>query len=362
MRVAVYGIAKDEEANVDGWLASAADADVIVLADTGSTDRTLERARKRRLHNPHITVHEVAVVPWRFDDAYNAALALVPADIDVCVCLDLDCRLPDNWRQILDAQMPTGPTPTAGKVWMEADGLRWRRPLVHSRRGWRYRFPLFELLTPATAEHQHVDLDLTLDHQGGTRSQADEHRDRNLALLEQGLVETPDELLRFYYGRELMYAGRHAEAIVALTAHATGPAFAASRSESWIYVGDCMLELGDEAQVSPGPYRMAAETAPWRREPWIKVAELARKQRRFAEALDAIDTALAIEEPNWYFNWPWAWGWHPLDERALALHGLGRHDEAIEWGERAVAVGPEQPHLRRNLGFYAAARDAFATT
>ena len=39
MKIAVYAIAKNEEAFVTRWVESAADADYVVLLDTGSSDR-----------------------------------------------------------------------------------------------------------------------------------------------------------------------------------------------------------------------------------------------------------------------------------------------------------------------------------
>ena len=81
----VYAIALNEAMHVDRWASSAIDADYRVVADTGSTDDTVER-----LEQAGVTVHKIAIRPWRFDDARNAGLALVPADADVCVTMDMD--------------------------------------------------------------------------------------------------------------------------------------------------------------------------------------------------------------------------------------------------------------------------------
>ena len=40
--------------------------------------------------------------PWRFDQARNAALALVPDDVDICVSLDLDELIMPGWRRVLE--------------------------------------------------------------------------------------------------------------------------------------------------------------------------------------------------------------------------------------------------------------------
>lgn len=76
MRVAVYTIALNEAAHVERWASSAADADYRIVADTGSTDETVER-----LTRAAVTVHRIAVRPWRFDVARNAAMALIPAAV-----------------------------------------------------------------------------------------------------------------------------------------------------------------------------------------------------------------------------------------------------------------------------------------
>jgi glycosyltransferase involved in cell wall biosynthesis len=98
LKVAVYTIALNETAHVERWASSAADADYRIVADTGSTDDTVERLRKAG-----VTVYRIAVDPWRFDTARNAAMALIPADADVCLTLDMDRYLEPGWRLKLEA-------------------------------------------------------------------------------------------------------------------------------------------------------------------------------------------------------------------------------------------------------------------
>ena len=53
MKVAVYTIAKNEAAHAERWANSAADADYLIVADTGSTDETAERLTGRRDGAPY---------------------------------------------------------------------------------------------------------------------------------------------------------------------------------------------------------------------------------------------------------------------------------------------------------------------
>ena len=97
MKIAISAISKNEAQFVERFIASCKDADHISIADTGSTDETVELAKKYGA-----TVHEICITPWRFDLARNAALALLPKDIDVVISLDLDEVLEDGWREEIE--------------------------------------------------------------------------------------------------------------------------------------------------------------------------------------------------------------------------------------------------------------------
>jgi len=85
MKIAVYAISKNESQFVERFCQSAADADLILIADTGSTDNTRELAEQHGA-----TVYDICISPWRFDKARDVALALIPRDIDLCISIDLD--------------------------------------------------------------------------------------------------------------------------------------------------------------------------------------------------------------------------------------------------------------------------------
>ena len=97
VKVAVYTIALNEEKHVERWYNSVKDdADYLLIADTGSTDRTIEIAKSLG-----INVVSITVKPWRFDVGRNASLALVPTDIDYCLPLDMDEIMLPGWKDEL---------------------------------------------------------------------------------------------------------------------------------------------------------------------------------------------------------------------------------------------------------------------
>lgn len=354
MRIGIYGIALNEVANLDGWLANTEDADHRLIVDTGSTDDTVERASLIALECRDVHVEEISIQPFRFDDAWGAALALLPDDLDVVIHCGMDVRLPDGWRAQLETEWPADAEYAILNSWIESDGLRWRYAFAHSRHGFRWRYPLHEILVAdPRVEPVQANSELVFTTSGSRQSAPDKH-ERNLALFKAARSEQPDDLrLVHYEGRELMYAGQWRRAIEVLTQHATSDAFVQERAESWRYIGDCERCLHMSIlDVSSEPYRNACEIDPGRREGWVALANLCREQDRWQNCLDAAEHALAITERSWYFNWPWAWGSWPYDLAALAAHFLGDSERAQRYGQKALDLAPGDVRLANNLAWY----------
>lgn len=131
-KVAIYGVCKNEEYNIDKWHEHAKNADYLFLLDTGSTDNTIQKAK-----DLGINILSASIIPWSETIAKNTALSLLPTGIDVCICLDLDqIIVTKNWKAILDSLEEV---PTIGNVFYKSqtgykDETRtnWH-PLIHSR-------------------------------------------------------------------------------------------------------------------------------------------------------------------------------------------------------------------------------------
>ena len=68
-KICVYAICKNEEKFAEAWMESVKEADMVVVLDTGSTDRTVSI-----LKNAGAEVYEETISPWRFDTARNRSL------------------------------------------------------------------------------------------------------------------------------------------------------------------------------------------------------------------------------------------------------------------------------------------------
>ena len=97
MKICVYAISKNEENFVKRFCESIKNADCVLIADTGSTDNTVDIAKECVG-----IVYNIAVRPWRFDTARNIALGLVPQDMDICITLDLDEIMMPGWRKEIE--------------------------------------------------------------------------------------------------------------------------------------------------------------------------------------------------------------------------------------------------------------------
>ncbi len=347
MKIAVYAISKNEEAFIQRCIESAKDADYFVLADTGSTDQTVRLAREAGA-----TVHEITVSPWRFDHARNAALALVPSDADVCVALDVDEVMEDGWRA--EVERAWEPDTTRLRYLFDwGHGIRFMSEKVHTRRGYYWKFPCHEnLVADARIVEKYAATDklLITHHADPAKS-----RSQYLDLLRVGAEEFPtDPRTAFYYGRELFFHGSPKDAIQELSRYLELPTatWKDERSAVMRYIGKAFKALGDVNQSSSW-FQCAAREAPYRREPWLDIAGNAYEAAAWVECLWAVQQALAIEEgQDSWLSEPTAWSARPYDLAAVASYRLGKYAEAILWGERAVALAPQDERLSNNLAWY----------
>ena len=102
-KTCVYAICKNESQFIERWVNSMKEADAIYVLDTGSTDDSVKKFKKLG-----VNIKQEEIKPWRFDTARNESLEMVPHDVDVCVCTDLDERFTPGWRQEIE------------KVWTKA--------------------------------------------------------------------------------------------------------------------------------------------------------------------------------------------------------------------------------------------------
>jgi tetratricopeptide (TPR) repeat protein len=356
MKIAVYTIALNEEQFVQSWFDSAKEADYLLIADTGSTDKTVKKAKALG-----INVINVVVKPWRFDMARNASLAAIPADIDYCIALDMDEVLLPGWREELEKALSQGATrPRYQYTWSWEDeekgipGLQYGGDKIHARNGYRWKHPVHEVLTSyGDLQETQVWVDLEIHHHPDNSKS----RSQYMPLLAQAVAEDlSDDRNAFYYARELYFYGMYEDAIKEFNRHLQLPraVWPPERAASMRYLGKIYETYGnfEEAKLW---YTRAVEQSPGRREPFVDLAKHYYAVRDWENCLKASEAALEIQEkPLEYLCEAESWGALPYDLAALSCYNLGNNPKALEYNEEALKLDPSNLRLIENHQFYSA--------
>jgi glycosyltransferase involved in cell wall biosynthesis len=345
MKIAVYAIAKNESMFVQRFCDAAKDADIIFVADTGSTDHTVSL-----LDSCDVAVRNISIKPWRFDDARNAVLAMLPDDIDVCVSLDLDEVLQPGWREEIERVWTPGITRLRyGFDW--GAGIAFKYEKIHARHGYRWfgpchEYPVADRITEVWAN---TDKLLVIHKPDSTKS-----RGQYLDLLRVSIEENPTEPRNaFYYARELSFHSQWQEAIDQCKRYLDLPraTWPNERCYAMRVMGRCYQELGDYNSAMHWLLRGASES-PDTREPWYELALVCYRTQRWAASLGAALTCLSITHKELLYTVdPQVWGAAPHDLASIAAWNLGKYDLALEHAKIAVDLAPDDLRMRQNLAF-----------
>jgi glycosyltransferase involved in cell wall biosynthesis len=348
LKICVYAISKNEAHFIKRFCESAADADMILIADTGSTDGLPEEAAKYGAH-----VHHISISPWRFDTARNAALALVPRDMDICISLDIDEVLQPGWREEIERVWQVGITTRLRYMFDWGCGIQFYYEKIHAKHGYMWHHPCHEYPIPdgrITENWAQTDMLLAVHMPDPTKS-----RGQYMDLLELSVKEDPYcPRNAFYYARELSFHARWHDAIAACESYLKMPNATWMNERCYAYrvMGRCYNELGDWENAEKA-FQMAASEAPNTREPWCELALLCYRQSRWEECFAyAMRTLRITDRAAVYTCDPAVWGYQAHDLAAIAAWNLGIKDVAIKQGQIASDMEPNDERLKANLRFF----------
>jgi glycosyltransferase involved in cell wall biosynthesis len=344
MKIAVYTIALNEEKFVESWYKSAMDADYLLIADTGSTDNTVQKAQ-----DLGIDVFTISISPWRFDDARNASLAALPKDIDICISLDMDEVLIPGWREKLEGIKPETTRPRYKYTWSWNEdgtpGLEFGGDKIHARHGYRWKHPVHEVLVADRIEEIQEWTDVEIHH----HPDRSKPRSQYLPLLKLSVREDPnDDRNAYYYARELFFYGQYEKAMEEFRRYLELPTarWGAERAAAYRYLAKCQPLLGDMYLLS------AINEDQSRRESYVSLAQWYYENQQWEWCKDYALAALNIKEkPLDYLCEDYAWGALPHDLLAIAEYNLGNIEEAITQTEQAILINND-PRLVANLAHY----------
>jgi glycosyltransferase involved in cell wall biosynthesis len=348
MRVAVYSIALNEKQFVDRWYESAAEADYILIADTGSTDGMAEYAESLG-----ITVYRIKVSPWRFDDAKNAALNLLPKDIDVAISMDMDEVLLPGWREMLEVTWEKDATILNHKYRHNGGAWQWHSK-IHARHNCKWTGAVHETLSWSVPEKAIWSDGIFLDEwQDVTKS-----RRSYLDLLHKKINEgDTDWRTRYFLANDYQSVGDLEKAIF-------------WRTESYDICNEGSIVKSYIARNIADNYNLLGNNDSalnWlnislsqsrERETLYDIAKLYSAVGDHRSAYDAAIDCLKVEERRDGFTHnPAAWGYGPYDIVAMSSYYLGDMVLALEYGKKALELDPENIRLAHNLKWYEEAND-----
>lgn len=358
MNICIYAICRNESKFVDRFMKSIIDANVIVICDTGSTDKTINKLEEWREKYPDkIKIHSISVSPWRFDLARNISLGLVPTDVDVCVCIDLDEILTEGWRSALEEVW----TPETTRlrytyVWSWASpgvpGIVQQSDKIHSRNGYIWRHPCHEVLydygLPEVQTHAGDDT-LAVHHH------PDESKPRSqyLPLLEMGVKENPwCDRSAYYLAREYFYYGRYEEAISEFERHRSLPSlyWNAERAASHRHQAQALTHLG-RLKEARDHFALATENDPLFRDGWNDLAMadylLNDWESCYRESIRAI--SITKDHGTYIMDQKAAFGPRAYDLAAISSYNLGLIDDAEQYAMSALELDQKDERLQKNL-------------
>ena len=346
-KICVYAISKNEEKFVDRWMNSVGSADGVYVLDTGSTDKTVEKLKERGA-----IVKEEVIEPWRFDVARNKSLDMVPTDADICICIDIDEVLEDNWREKLERIWTKDLTRLRYNFIWSFDNygnpaVNFYSEKIHARKGYKWTHPVHEVLAYDGVEKTLTTDDFTIKHY----PDSSKSRGSYLPLLELSVKENPEDDRNMHYlGREYMYYGKYNESIDTLIKHLKlkNATWKDERSASMRFIARNYKHLGriDEARLW---LLKAKEETPYLREPYVESGILEYEYENYKEAIKDLEIALKIEKPyKSYINEPFCYDSTVYDILSICKFNVGNITESLYYVDKALEKDPNNERIKNN--------------
>jgi glycosyltransferase involved in cell wall biosynthesis len=308
MKIAVYTIALNEEKFVERWYESAKDADYLLIADTGSTDKTKRIAKKLG-----IKVIDISIKPWRFDDARNVALALLPDDIDMCVSLDMDEVLSEGWREHLEKTTAPQILYKYTQNWRDIEtqlhpNLQFLTLKVHARHGYRWKNLVHELPYPDRNENHYYEYgEFEIFH----KPDNEKSREAYNKLIDDTLKENPDsDRYQLYYAKSFLRV--HDEKAKQEFLKFVNMPIKETVISDKAY---CYIVLAHLDNANAKKYlKKSIKTCPGRREGYVSLAMYHYKRENWRTCEKLCKKAIAIKEYIIDYNYgEYAWGQLPYN-------------------------------------------------
>ena len=347
-KICVYAISKNEEKFVDRFMDSLKEIDKVYDLDTGSTDDTVSKLKQRGA-----IVEQKIIDPWRFDVARNLSLKMVPNDVDICICLDLDEVIQPGFIEIINNLWKDETTRLRYNYNWKLD--KNNKPIVnfyidkiHSRNNYKWTHPVHEVLSFLGDKEEFITTDLiTVNHYpDSTKS-----RGSYLRLLELSVKEDPlDDRNMNYLGREYMYYHKWNECIDTLIKHLSlkKATWKDERCASMRFIARSYKNLKRYEEANMWLLK-AIDEAPYLRDPYVEMALLQYEMENYDKVIYYCNLALKIKKhPKTYINEIFSYDSTIYDLLSISYYYLKDRENAIKNINLALEMNKDNERLINN--------------
>lgn len=345
--VSLCMIVKNEESVLERCLHSVKNlVDEINIVDTGSTDNTVNIAKK--------FTDRVFHFKWtgKFKDARNESFKYATKDYIFYLDAD-DVLLEEDQKKFMELKETLDPSVDSVSMFYNAGmdefgnvTLRYRRNrLVKRSRQFQWKGDCHNYLE---VSGNIINSSIAVTHKKSGHSVG-----RNLNIyqqkIENGDVFTPRDY--FYYGNELRENGHYEEAIESYTKsinHQDG--WIEDKVFACIYRADCYRFLGILDKELESLFTSFKFSKTPRGESCSRIGYNFQQQREFIPAVYWYEVATTIEDdPNqWSFSFPAYRTWYPHLQLCICYYNLQDFDKSYEHNEKAREYRPEDEHILFN--------------
>ena len=349
--ISVCMIVKNEEDVLERCLNCAKEiADEIVILDTGSTDRTKQIAQT-------FTDHVYDFV-WIDDFAAARNASFAKATMEYCMWLDADDVIdPQEIRALQELKQNLDPTVDVVMMKYHTGFDESGRPtfsyyrerLLKRARQFQWQGAVHEVITPSG---KIIYSEIGISH----RKLHPSDPDRNLRIFEKQIAEgkSLDARQQFYYGRELYYHARYADAIAVFRQFLdSGAGWIENCVDACKIMAYCYHEQNEDQAALLSLFESFVYDRP-RAEICCEIGKLFCNQKRYREAIFWYETASSCskEERTGGFIENDCYDFIPYLQLCVCYDHLGDHQKAAEYNEKAGAIKPQNASYLYNKTYF----------
>ena len=344
--VSLCMIVKNEEETLAKCLDSVYDlVDEINIVDTGSTDKTIEVAKKY--------TNRIFSFPWtgKFKDARNKSFEYATKDYIFYLDAD-DILLEEDRKKLIELKHSLDNTVDAVSMFYQTLDeyeqviLTYRRNrLVKRERNFLWHGDAHNYLQ---VEGNIYLADIAVTHKKRTHAVG-----RNLNIYQNKLAVNEKLSARdyFYYGNELRENGLYKEAIEAYTKNISiKSGWKEDKIFACIFRADCYGIVGETRQQIASLLDALLLSDSLKPEICCRIGQCLQKKQQYDAAIWWYQLALNIpfDPTRWGFTFHSYATWYPHIQLCICYYNIQEFDKANMHNEKALAYRPQEPQLLFN--------------